>query len=78
MSNTPTQYYLTFKANNCKEYDVYESHRCQEKGCLWTSETYITTCIPGKESEFVEEYQKNLIEGNVIGYEIDGYIEVER
>ena len=73
---SPTEYYLTFKANNCAEYDVFESHRCTEKGCLWTSEQYITTCLPGKESEFVEEYNNNLIEGKVVGYEIEEYIEV--
>ena len=74
----PTLYYLIFKANNCGEYDVYESHTCQEKGCFMTNEEYITTCIPGKEAEFVEEYNKNLIEGKVDGYEIEEYIEVER
>ena len=75
----PTEYYLTFKANCCNEYDVYESHRCQEKGCLWTTDQYVgKTCIPGNESKFVEEYNKNLIEGKVVGYEIEGYIEVER
>ena len=43
-----------------------------------TNEEYITTCIPGKEAEFVEEYNNNLIEGKVDGYEIEEYIEVER
>ena len=76
---SPTQYYLTFKANNCGEYDVYESHRCQEKGCLWTTDQYVgETCIPGKESKFVEEYNKKLVEGKVVGYEVEDYIEVER
>lgn len=78
MSNAPTEYYLTFKANCCNEYDVYESHRCQEKGCLWTSDVYITTCLPGKVDEFVEEYNKNLIEGKVCGYEVEEYCEVVR
>ena len=73
----PTIFHLTFKANCCNEYDVYESHKCQEKGCLWTSDEYITTCIPGKEAEFVEEYNKNLIEGKVISYEVEDYVEVE-
>ena len=75
---SPTEYYLTFKANNCEEYDVFESHRCTEKGCLWTSEEYITTCLPGKEADFVKEYNEKLIEGHVVGYEIEEYIEVER
>ena len=73
----PTQYYLTFKPNNCGEYDVYESHRCQEKGCFWTTEQPVTTCIPGNEAKFVKDYNKNLIEGYVCGYEIEEYIEVE-
>lgn len=73
-----TQYYLTFKNNGCGDYDVFESHRCQEKGCLWTSDVYITTCLPGKVDEFVEEYNENLIEGKLTGYEVEGYIEVER
>lgn len=76
--SSPTQYYLIFKDNNLGDYDVYEAHRCQEKGCLWTSDQYVTTCIPGNEAKFVEEYNNNLIEGKVIGYEIEGYIEVER
>ena len=76
--NAPTQYYLTFKANNCNEYDVYESHRCQEKGCLWTTDTPVgETCIPGKEADFVKSYNEKLIEGYVCGYEIEEYIEVE-
>ena len=76
--SSPTQYYLTFKANNCGEYDVYESHRCPEDGCLWTMDQYVgETCIPGKESEFVKEYNKRLIEGKLVGYEIEEYIEVE-
>ena len=73
-----TQYYLTFKNNGCGDYDVFESHRCQEKGCQWTTDQYVgETCIPGKESKFVEEYNNNLIEGKVVGYEIVDYIEVE-
>lgn len=76
--SSPTQYYLTFKANNCGEYDAYESHRCQEKGCFWTTDQYITTCLPGKIDEFVEEYQRNLIEGVVYGYEVEEYIEVKK
>ena len=75
--SSPTEYYLTFKDNGCGDYDVYESHRCPEKGCLWTTEQYVgETCIPGKEAEFVQDYNKNLIEGKVVGYEIETYIEV--
>ena len=74
----PTQYSLIFKANNCGEYDVYEIHRCQEKGCVWTNEQYITTCLPGKVDEFVEDFNNNLIEGYVLDYEVEKYIEVER
>lgn len=80
MTSSPTQYYLTFKnpQNGCETYDVYESHRCQEKGCLWTNDEYVTTCIAGKEAEFVEKYNKNLVEGYVCGYEVEDYIEVRR
>ena len=75
----PTQYYLIFKKNCSDEYDVYESHRCQEKGCLWTTEEYTgNVVLPGNEAKFVEEYNKNLIEGYVCGYEVEEYIEVER
>ena len=73
----PTLYYLIFKNNNLGEYDVYESHTCQEKGCIMTTEQYVTTCLPGKVDEFVKEYQNNLIEGRVDGYEVEEYIEVE-
>jgi hypothetical protein len=79
MTSSPTQYYLIFKNNGHGDYDVYESHSCQEKGCLWTTEEYVgNTCLPGDEAKFVEEYNNNLIEGKVVGYEIDGYIEVVR
>ena len=78
MATAPTQYSLIFKANCCGEYDVYEIHRCQEKGCIWTDENYITTCIPGNEAKFVEDFNKNLIEGYVSDYEVEEYIEVER
>ena len=74
----PTIFYLTFKANCCGEYDVFEAHKCQEKGCLWTSDEFVNTCLPGKEAEFVEEYNKKLVEGKVVGYEIEEYIEVEQ
>jgi len=74
----PTQYYLTFKANNCGEYDVYQQHNCPDKSKLWTEEEYITTCIPGKEAEFVEEFDKEIQNGHVAGYEVEEYIKVER
>lgn len=74
---SPTQYYLIFKANNCGEYDVFESHRCQEKGCLWTADEYITTCLPGKVEDFVEEYDKKVLNGYVCGYEVEEYIKEE-
>ena len=72
--SAPTQYYLTFKANCCEEYDVYQSHRGDGKGALWTSDEFITTCLPGKVDEFVEEYNKELLEGEVCGYEVEEYI----
>ena len=76
---SPTEYYLTFKNNGCGDYDVFESHRCTEKGCLWTTDQYVgETCIPGNEAKFVEEYNKKLLNGKVTGYEIVDYIEVER
>ena len=78
MSN-PTQYYLTFKNNGCGDYDVFESHKCPEKGCLWSMDNYVgETCIPGNEAKFVEDYNNRLTEGKVVGYEIVDYIEVER
>ena len=73
----PTLYRLLFKRNCCNEYDVSEQHRCQDKGCFWTDEQFIDTCIPGNEAKFVEEYNNNLIEGIVDEVEIE-YIEVER
>ena len=72
-----THYFLTFKDNGLGEYDVYESHTCTEKGCLWTSEQYIETCLPGKVEEYVKDYNDNRTQaGKVVGYEVDGYIEV--
>ena len=73
-----TLYVLFFKANNCGEYDVYESHGCQEKGCFMTNEEFVDTCIPGNEAKFVEEFNNNLTEGKVDSYEIEHYLEVER
>jgi hypothetical protein len=74
----PTLYRLIFKRNDINEYDVYEQHRCQEKGCFWTDEEYTgNTCIPGKVEEFIKEYQDNLLEGIIDEVEIK-YIEVEQ
>ena len=75
---SPTLYYLICKDNGLGDYDVYESHMCQEEGCFMTNEEYITTCLPGKVDEFVKEFQDNLIEGKVDGYEVDHYIEVDQ
>ena len=71
----PTLYYLFFKRNNCDEYDVFESHTCQEKGCIMTSEQYLTTCLPGEIESFVKEFQSNLIEGVVDGFKVEEWIE---
>ena len=75
--SAPTQYTLIFTKNCCNEYDVFEQHRCQEKGCVWTDEQYVGTCIPGNESNYVKEYNANLIEGYVCDYVVEEYIEVE-
>lgn len=74
------QYHLIFKANGCGDYDVYEQHRCTEKGCIWTNEEYVgNTCIHGKETEFIEDYEKNrILNGKVVSYEVLGYNEVEK
>ena len=72
------KYYLTFKNNGCGDYDVFESHSCPDGNGLWSLDNYVgETCIPGKEAKFVEEYNNKLTEGKVVGYEIEGYIEVE-
>ena len=63
--SAPTLHKLIFKRNSCGDYDVYESHRCQEKGCFWTDEEYLTVCLPDHIDEFVEEYNDNLLEGTV-------------
>lgn len=63
--SAPTLYRLLFKRNPHGDYDVYEQHRCQQKGCFWTDEQYITTCLIGKVDEFITEYETNLIEGEV-------------
>lgn len=79
---SPTLYHLIFRNNHCgddPEYDVYEKHTCQEKGCFWTDPEYTgNVVLPGNEAEFVEEYNNNLVEGKVVSYEIPEYIEVER
>ena len=73
---SPIEYYLLFKANSCGDYDVYESHRCTEKGCLWTSEQYIEICLPGKIEDFVKDYNDNrILNGKVIGYEVEEVVE---
>lgn len=71
----PTLYYLIFKRNCCNEYDVFEQHTYQEKGCIMSDETYITTCLPGEIDKFVKNYEENLIEGIVDGIEVE-YIRV--
>lgn len=67
----PTLYYLFFKRNPHNEYDVYEAHKCQEKGCIMTADQFVNTCLPGKVQEFVEEYQENLVEGIVENVEVE-------
>ena len=73
----PTLYYHFFMRNNCNEYDVWESHTCQEKGCIMTNKCYISTCLPGKVEKFVEEFQHDLPEGVVDEIHVD-YIGVEK
>ena len=61
---SPTLYRLIFKRNVINEFDVYEQHRCQERGCVWTDEEYTgNTCTPGHIDEVSNEYQDNLGEG---------------
>jgi len=68
----PTLYRLIFKRNDINEYDVYEQHRCQEKGCFWTDPEYTgNTCLPGHIDEFVDEYQDNLLEGIIDEVEVE-------
>ena len=60
----PTLYTLIFKNNYCGEYpdyDVYERHQCQEKGCIKTDEKYLTVCLPGNIEKFVKEFQDQLV-----------------
>ena len=65
---SPTLYRLIFKKNSIGDYDVYQQHRCQELGCFWTDEEYLSTCTPGHIDEYVEDYKKELLEGEV--YEV--------
>ena len=68
----PTLYRLIFKKNIIGEYDVYEQHRCQDKGCFWTDQEYTgNTCLPGHIDTFVNEYENNLIEGIVDEVEVE-------
>ena len=75
----PTLYYLFFKRNNCGEYDVFESHRCQECGCFMTDDQYVGTCLPGKVEDFVAEFSAKCKEfgDKLENFEVD-YIEVEQ
>ena len=74
MTSSPTIYYLLFKKNIINEYDVYESHMCQEPGCFMTNERFVDTCLPGKVDEFVKDFQDNLVEGRVDGFEVEDYL----
>lgn len=67
----PTLYYLIFERNCCGEYDVFERHTCQEKGCIMTEKQPVTTCLPGEIDKFVKNYEENLIEGIVDGIEVE-------
>lgn len=80
MSTAPNLYYLFFKRNNCNEYDVFESHRCQDPGCLMTNDEFVGTCLPGKVEEFVNEFSDKCREfgDKLENYEVDGYIKVEQ
>jgi hypothetical protein len=75
-----TCYHLIFRDNNLGDYDVFEQHICQYKGCLWTSPEFTgRTCLPGKVDEFVEEYHQMIKEqdGKVVSYEVKGHLGVE-
>ena len=68
----PTLYRLIFKRNVINEFDVYEQHRCQDKGCFWTDPEYTgNTCLHGQIDKFVDEYENNLIEGIVDEVEVE-------
>lgn len=67
----PTLYKLIFKKNNVGDFDVYEQHRCQDKGCFWTDPEYVgETCVKGHIDEFVNDYENKLIEGIVDEVEV--------
>ena len=68
---SPTLYRLIFKRNRHGDYDVYEQHRCQERGCVWTDEQYTGTCLFGHVNEFVDEYEEDLLEGMVDEIEVE-------
>lgn len=60
----PTIYRLIFRTNDCSDYDVYEQHKCQEKGCFWTDPEYTgQVCLIGHIDEFVKDYQEKILEG---------------
>lgn len=67
---SPTLYRLIFKKNRHGDYDVYQQHRCQEKGCFWTDCEYTDTCLVGHVDEFVEEYEADLLNGIVDEVEV--------
>ena len=62
----PTIYKLIFEnEKNNEEYEVYEQHRCQEQGCFWTDPKFVGTCPVTDIDNYVEEFDENLIEGEV-------------
>ena len=68
----PTLHRLIFKKNCSDDYDVYEQHKCQELGCVWSREEYLTVVLPGHIDEFVDDYEENLLEGCVDEVDVIG------
>ena len=69
----PTLYKLIFKKNSIGEFDVYEQHKCQELGCVWTDENYTgNVVLPGHIDQFIEDYEHDLLEGIVDEVEVIG------
>lgn len=72
MTSAPTLYRLIFKKNCIGEYDVWEQHPCQDKGCLWTPQEFTgRVCLPEEINEFIKEYEFNLVEGIVDEVEVE-------
>lgn len=53
---SPTLYYLIFELNMHGDYDVFETHRGQEDGCIMTNREVVDTISRDELNQFIDTF----------------------